>query len=77
MIGDTGFAMNKNLEWENGAPFEGMRENADFWRWFITYLNDQPMWIPPKPKIQPAPGMAPPPSAPIAPAAPAAPEVVQ
>jgi hypothetical protein len=47
LIGDTGFAMNKNLENENGAPFEGLRENAEFWRWFLTVLQDQPMWVPP------------------------------
>jgi len=47
VIGDTCFAANKNLEWEGGEPFEGMRENADFWRWFITQLRDQEMWIPP------------------------------
>ncbi len=49
VVGDTAFAMNKNLEWEDGTPFDGMRENSDFWRWFITVLNDRPMWIPPKP----------------------------
>ena len=49
VVGDTGFAMNKNLERENGDPFEGMRENADFWRWFLPVLRDQPPWIPPKP----------------------------
>ena len=47
VIGDTCFVANKNLEWEGGQPFEGMRENADFWRWFITQLRDQEMWIPP------------------------------
>jgi hypothetical protein len=47
VIGDTCFAMNMNLEWEGGEPFEGLRENADFWRWFITGLKDEPMWIPP------------------------------
>jgi len=47
VIGDTCFVANKNLEWEGGEPFEGMRENADFWRWFITQLRDQEMWIPP------------------------------
>ena len=47
LIGDTCFAMNKNLEWENGAPFEGLRENADFWRWLLCVLREQPMWIPP------------------------------
>jgi hypothetical protein len=53
VIGDTCFAMNKNLEWEGGQPFEGMRENADFWRWFITQLRDQEMWIPPALNIEP------------------------
>jgi hypothetical protein len=48
VIGDTCFAMNKNLEWESGEAFEGMRENADFWRWFITQLDQKkPQWIPP------------------------------
>lgn len=46
-IGDTRFAMNRNLEWEGGELFEGMRENADFWRWFITQLRDEQMWVPP------------------------------
>jgi hypothetical protein len=46
MIGDSGFAMNKNLEHEGGEPFEGMRENADFWRWLLTVLTDQPAWMP-------------------------------
>ncbi|HEV8608165.1 MAG TPA: hypothetical protein VGQ99_22710 [Tepidisphaeraceae bacterium] len=58
LVGDTGFAMNKNLEWEDGRPFDGMRENADFWRWFLTDLTEQPRWIPPKqiPVTQPAGG---------------------
>jgi hypothetical protein len=47
VIGDTCFAMNKNLEHEGGEPFEGMRENADFWRWFIAWLTEQPPWTPP------------------------------
>jgi len=33
LVGDTCFVMNKNLEWEDGRPFDGMRENADFWRY--------------------------------------------
>ena len=53
VIGDTGFATNKNLEWEGGQLFEGVRENADFWRWFITQLRDQEMWIPPALQSQP------------------------
>ncbi|MBN1672492.1 MAG: hypothetical protein JXR37_15735 [Kiritimatiellae bacterium] len=47
LIGDTGFAMNKNLEVESGAPFEGMRENPHFWRWFLSYLRGGPVWTPP------------------------------
>jgi len=47
VIGDTNFAASDNLELEDGQPFEGLRENADFWRWFITILRDEPAWIPP------------------------------
>jgi len=49
VVADSLFATCQNLENEGGEPFEGMRENADFWRWFLTYLNDQPMWTPPRP----------------------------
>ncbi len=56
LIGDTCFAMNKNLEWESGEPFEGLRENADFWRWFLTVLRDEPMWLPEAIREQPAAG---------------------
>jgi hypothetical protein len=61
LVGDTGFAMNKNLEHEGGEPFEGMRENSDFWRWFVPELLEQPNhWMPApppppaKPTTQPA-----------------------
>ncbi|MCX5643875.1 MAG: hypothetical protein NTZ17_04200 [Phycisphaerae bacterium] len=47
VIGDTQFATNDNLEREDGEPFEGLRENADFWRWFLTQLRDEPAWVPP------------------------------
>ena len=51
VIGDTYFAMNKNLEWEGGELFDPIKhesEPADFWRWFITVLRDQEgSWIPP------------------------------
>ncbi|MHC4535322.1 MAG: DUF4350 domain-containing protein [Planctomycetota bacterium] len=53
VIGDTCFVANKNLEWEGGEPFEGMRENADFWRWFVTQIRNQEMWIPPALKSVP------------------------
>jgi hypothetical protein len=48
LVGDTCFAMNKNLETEGGELFDQMRENADFWRWFIPYLTESTPWIPPK-----------------------------
>ena len=39
LVGDTCFAMNKNLELENGEPIEGLRENAEFWTWLLQHLN--------------------------------------
>ena len=59
LVGDTCFAMNKNLEHMDGSPFEGMRENADFWRWLLACLTDRPAWIPPAPEPPPAPKPAP------------------
>lgn len=47
VVGDTQFATSDNLEREDGEPFEGLRENADFWRWFLTQLRDEPAWVPP------------------------------
>ena len=64
VVGDTAFAMNKNLEIESGAAFEGLRENPDFWRWLITDLREQPHWTPPDPR----------PAASVTHAAPPAPE---
>ena len=49
LIGDTCFAMNKNLEYIGGEPFFGAHENAHFWRWLLTRLQGQPEWIPPRP----------------------------
>jgi len=78
VVGDTCFAMNKNLENEDGSPFEGMRENAWFWRYFLCLVRDKtmpdgtrevPMWYPPNPAAVPAdsgfglPGQAPQPGA--------------
>ena len=37
-----------DLESEDGTPFEGLRENADFWRWLLTMIRGEPMWIPPQ-----------------------------
>ena len=47
LVGDTGFAMNKNLEVEGGWPFEGKRENPHFWRWLLAKLRGGEPWIPP------------------------------
>jgi hypothetical protein len=41
--------MNKNLEYIGGEPFYGGHENAHFWRWLLTRVQDQPEWIPPRP----------------------------
>jgi len=49
VIGDTGFAMNKNLEYTGGETFEEAYENADFWRWLISGITDRPDWVPPEP----------------------------
>ncbi len=48
VIGDTEFATNKNLENEDGSAIEGLRENADFWRWLIPKLRGTTPWLPPK-----------------------------
>ena len=67
VIGDTCFAMMKNLENEDGSPIEGLRENAVFWRWFLALLGDGEPWYPPKPQVEtPAGGTAPPVTAPPA-----------
>ena len=56
LIGDTGFAMNKNLEYVGGEPFSGGYENAHFWRWLIGRLTGQAEWTPPRPVASPAAG---------------------
>jgi len=55
VIGDSSFALNKNLENQDGTPIEGLRENAVFWRWFLTVLRDQTMWVPPVEATVPSP----------------------
>jgi len=40
VIGDSLFATNRNLENEGGQPFEGLRENAVFWRWLVAMVRD-------------------------------------
>ncbi|MCY2931130.1 MAG: hypothetical protein NTV86_16900, partial [Planctomycetota bacterium] len=54
VVGDTCFAMNKNLEREDGLPIEGLRENADFWRWLLPTLTDREAWLPSPPAAPPA-----------------------
>ncbi len=44
VIGDTCFAMNKNLE---SADYK-MQENVNFWRWLLGKVTDRPAWAPPK-----------------------------
>ncbi|MHB0957035.1 MAG: DUF4350 domain-containing protein [Pirellulaceae bacterium] len=48
LTGDTAFALNKNLEYIGGEPFFGGHENAHFWRWLLTRLRGEPLWIPPR-----------------------------
>ena len=57
LVGDTHFAVNKNLELESGQPFDGMYENAHFWRWLLTPMRYGEPWQPPAvrpPDVQPA-----------------------
>jgi hypothetical protein len=48
LIGDSCFAMNKNLERVDGEPLFGQYDNPDFWRWMLADLTGRPEWIPPK-----------------------------
>jgi hypothetical protein len=50
LIGDTEFALNKNLETSTGQPPGDRHENAHFWRWFLTRVRGEPEWIPPDPE---------------------------
>jgi len=65
VIGDTCFAMNKNLEDKEGRVFEWTRENADFWRWFLAFVAEGQMWYPPRPKGIPLPADATPLESPL------------
>lgn len=49
VIGDTGFAMNKNLGYTGSEHFDGWYENAHFWRWLIARITGRPDWVPPEP----------------------------
>ncbi|MCB9882732.1 MAG: hypothetical protein H6832_11450 [Planctomycetes bacterium] len=48
VIGDSSFVHNKNLEYEGGQLIEGKRENADFWRWLLGNIRNEP-WHPENP----------------------------
>lgn len=47
VIGDSGFALNKKLEYLGGEAFQGGYENAHFWRWLLTDLIEGQLWLPP------------------------------
>ncbi len=47
LIGDSSFALNKNLEYIGGEPFAGQYENAHFWRWLLSAVTDQEPFVPP------------------------------
>ena len=60
VIGDTYFAMNRNLERMDGQPIEGLRENAEFWRWLLGELTGAEKYQPVnKPEVQAEPGVVP------------------
>ena len=63
VIGDAYFATDQNLERKDGKPIEGLRENADFWRWLFTILREQKVWPQPEdlpdPPAPPVPATAP------------------
>jgi hypothetical protein len=47
LIGDTEFALNKNLAYLPQGTFSGPYNNAHFWRWLLTYLRGPEAWLPP------------------------------
>jgi len=49
LIGDSRFALNHNHGYYDGRMTEGVTENADFWRWFLTKITGRPEWFPPDP----------------------------
>jgi hypothetical protein len=54
VIADSHFALNKNLEYVGGEPFDGGYENADFWRWLLSRLQTGREEIPPDPSADEA-----------------------
>jgi hypothetical protein len=49
LIGDTEFALNKNLAYVPQEYFNGPYNNAHFWRWLLTDLRGPEAWLPPAP----------------------------
>jgi hypothetical protein len=49
VAGDTSFALNINLELENGQLFDNMRENHVWWRWMLGTLPGGKPWQPQQP----------------------------
>jgi len=47
LIGDSDFAINRNLENDAGLLIEPVRENTAFWRWLIARVRDGQDWVPP------------------------------
>ncbi len=54
VVGDSSFAMNKNLEYIGGEPFNGRYENSYFWRWLISRLTTDQQWFPPAEELNEA-----------------------
>jgi hypothetical protein len=50
VIGDTEFALNKNLAYLPQNLFNGPYNNAHFWRWLLTDLRGPQAWMPPPPE---------------------------
>jgi hypothetical protein len=49
LMGDTNFALYKNLEYGGGEPFRQQDKNADYWRWLISEVTERKQWSPPPP----------------------------
>jgi hypothetical protein len=47
LIGDTNFALYKNLEYGSGEPYREQDNNADYWRWLISEVTGRKGWSPP------------------------------
>jgi hypothetical protein len=61
LIGDTEFAVNKNLAYVPQEYFNGPYNNAHFWRWLLTDLRGPEGWLPPAPEQKEGPPASGPP----------------